>query len=117
MEDINDWEAKYVNCKYADRLLSKLMQMNQEVNRPIDIKEVKKAIYYAKKYHGSQMRQSGDPYYSHPIEVAYMVSEYTALNMPKYYRTDMIITSLLHDTIEDTTLTEGDCCEIRIREV
>ncbi|MCC8399347.1 MAG: HD domain-containing protein [Rickettsia endosymbiont of Platyusa sonomae] len=106
MEDINDWEAKYINCKYADRLLSKLMQMNQEVNRPIDIKEVKKAIYYAKKYHGSQMRQSGDPYYSHPIEVAYMVAEYTALNMPKYYRTDMIITSLLHDTIEDTTLTE-----------
>ncbi|WP_341753203.1 MULTISPECIES: HD domain-containing protein [unclassified Candidatus Tisiphia] len=52
------------------------------------------------------MRQSGVPYYSHPIEVAYMVAEYSALNMPKYYRTDMIITSLLHDTIEDTTLTE-----------
>ncbi|WP_341748822.1 guanosine polyphosphate pyrophosphohydrolase [Candidatus Tisiphia endosymbiont of Sialis lutaria] len=52
MEDINDWEVKYENCKYADRLLTKLMQMNQEVNRPIDIKEVKKAIYYAKKYHG-----------------------------------------------------------------
>ncbi|UCM86389.1 MAG: HD domain-containing protein [Rickettsia endosymbiont of Culicoides impunctatus] len=63
-------------------------------------------MYYAKKYHGSQMRQSGDPYYSHPIDVAYMVAEYTALNMPKYFRTDMIITSLLHDTIEDTVLTE-----------
>ncbi|MDN3031085.1 MAG: HD domain-containing protein [Candidatus Tisiphia sp.] len=35
-----------------------------------------------------------------------MVAEYTALNMPKYYRTDMIITSLLHDTIEDTAFTE-----------
>ncbi|OZG32527.1 guanosine polyphosphate pyrophosphohydrolase [Rickettsia endosymbiont of Culicoides newsteadi] len=52
------------------------------------------------------MRQSGDPYYSHPIEVAYMVAEYTALKVPKHFRTDMIITSLLHDTIEDTTLTE-----------
>ncbi|WP_425360523.1 MULTISPECIES: HD domain-containing protein [unclassified Candidatus Tisiphia] len=52
------------------------------------------------------MRQSGDPYYSHPIEGAYMVAEYTALEMPKYYRTDMIITSLLHDTIEDTAFTE-----------
>ncbi|MCC8372163.1 MAG: HD domain-containing protein, partial [Rickettsia endosymbiont of Pseudomimeciton antennatum] len=79
---------------------------NQQVAIPIDIDLVKKGIYYAKKYHGSQMRQSGDPYYSHPIEVAYMVAEYTALEMPKYYRTDMIITSLLHDTLEDTDLSE-----------
>ncbi|MDR0329298.1 MAG: HD domain-containing protein [Rickettsia sp.] len=73
--------------------------MNEEVNRPIDIDEVIKAIYYAKKYHGSQMRQSGEPYYSHPIEVAYMISDYL-------FRTDIIVTSILHDTIEDTTLTE-----------
>ncbi|WP_341748909.1 HD domain-containing protein [Candidatus Tisiphia endosymbiont of Sialis lutaria] len=106
MEDINDWEEKYENCKYADRLLSKLSELNQQVTIPVNINEITKGIYYAKKYHGSQMRQSGDPYYSHPIEVAYMVAEYTALNMPKYYRTDMIITSLLHDTIEDTAFTE-----------
>ncbi|WP_133062938.1 HD domain-containing protein, partial [Rickettsia endosymbiont of Culicoides newsteadi] len=106
MEDINDWETKYEDCKYSERLLSKLMQINQEVTIPVDIDMVKKGIYYAKKYHGSQMRQSGDPYYSHPIEVAYMVAEYTAVERPKYYKTDMIITSLLHDTIEDTTLTE-----------
>ncbi|WP_425360263.1 MULTISPECIES: HD domain-containing protein [unclassified Candidatus Tisiphia] len=106
MEDINDWETKYEDCKYSERLLSKLMQINQEVTIPVDIDMVKKGIYYAKKYHGSQMRQSGDPYYSHPIEVAYMVAQHTALKVPKYFRTDMIITSLLHDTIEDTTLTE-----------
>ncbi len=74
-------------------------KMNEEVNRPIDINEVKKAIYYAKKYHGSQMRQSGEPYYSHPLEVAYMISDYL-------FRTDIIVTSILHDTIEDTELTE-----------
>ncbi|WP_341758491.1 HD domain-containing protein [Candidatus Tisiphia endosymbiont of Ditula angustiorana] len=81
------------------RLLSKLRKINEEVNRPIDIDEVRKAIYYAKKYHGSQMRQSGEPYYSHPIEVAYMISDYL-------FRTDIIVTSILHDTIEDTKLTE-----------
>ncbi|WP_425361436.1 bifunctional (p)ppGpp synthetase/guanosine-3',5'-bis(diphosphate) 3'-pyrophosphohydrolase [Candidatus Tisiphia endosymbiont of Ceraclea dissimilis] len=91
MEDINDWETKYVNCKYADRLVNKLAELNQQVTIPVNVKEVEGGIYYAKKYHGSQMRQSGDPYYSHPIEVAYMVAEYTAVNMPKYYRTDMII--------------------------
>ncbi|HJD64163.1 MAG TPA: HD domain-containing protein [Rickettsia endosymbiont of Sericostoma sp.] len=106
MEDINNWEAKYVNCNYSERLVNKLSELNQQVTIPVNIYEIRKGIYYAKKYHGSQMRQSGDPYYSHPIEVAYMVAEYTALKMPKYYRTDMIITSLLHDTIEDTTLTE-----------
>ncbi|MCC8398116.1 MAG: HD domain-containing protein [Rickettsia endosymbiont of Labidopullus appendiculatus] len=109
MEDINnrqyDWEKKYANCKYAERLLNRLYELNQ-LAIPIDIELVKKGIYYAKKYHGSQMRQSGDPYYSHLIEVAYMVAEYTALEMPKYYRTDMIITSLLHDTLEDTDLSE-----------
>ncbi|MCC8399349.1 MAG: HD domain-containing protein [Rickettsia endosymbiont of Platyusa sonomae] len=106
MEDIDNWEEKYESCKYAERLVNKLSELNQQVTIPVNIYEIRKGIYYAKKYHGSQMRQSGDPYYSHPIEVAYMVAEYTALNMPKYFRTDMIITSLLHDTIEDTVLTE-----------
>ncbi|WP_341751887.1 HD domain-containing protein [Candidatus Tisiphia endosymbiont of Piscicola geometra] len=80
--------------------------LNTKVKQPIDMYEFKKGIYYAKKYHGSQMRQSGEPYYSHPIEVAYMLAQYTALELPQYFRTDMIVTALLHDTIEDTTLTE-----------
>ncbi|WP_417905264.1 HD domain-containing protein [Candidatus Tisiphia endosymbiont of Micropterix aruncella] len=99
MEDINCWQSKYQSCEYSDRLMNKLYQMNQEVNRPIDLEEVRKGIYYAKKYHGSQMRQSGELYYSHPIEVAYMISDYL-------YRTDIIVTSILHDTIEDTKLSE-----------
>ncbi len=52
------------------------------------------------------MRQSGEPYYSHPIEVAYMVAQYTALEIPRLFRTDMIVTALLHDTLEDTELTK-----------
>ncbi len=106
MEDIHNWQSKFESCEYAERLLNKLTRLNQQVKQPIDIDEVKKGIYYAKKYHGSQMRQSGEPYYSHPIEVAYMVAQHTALEMPQYFRTDMIITSLLHDTIEDTALTK-----------
>ncbi len=35
-----------------------------------------------------------------------MVAEYTALELPKHFRTDMIITSLLHNTLEDTDLRE-----------
>jgi (p)ppGpp synthase/HD superfamily hydrolase len=87
-------------------LLNELISLNEKVKQPIDIDVVKKAIYYTEKYHGSQMRQSGEPYYSHPIEVAYMIAQYTALEIPQYFRTDMIVTALLHDTIEDTPLTE-----------
>ena len=108
MEDVNNyWDnSKYQYCAYAERLLNELILLNTKVKQPIDMYEVKKGIYYAKKYHGSQMRQSGEPYYSHPIEVAYMVAQYTALELPQYFRTDMIVTALLHDTIEDTPLTE-----------
>ncbi|KJV72373.1 HD domain protein [Orientia tsutsugamushi str. UT76] len=35
----------------------------------------------------------------HPLEVAYMVSDYI-------FKTDTIITAILHDTLEDTTLTK-----------
>ncbi|WP_425362968.1 HD domain-containing protein [Candidatus Tisiphia endosymbiont of Hybos culiciformis] len=106
MEDITNWWKKFKSCEYSDKLLNKLILLNNKATDPVDIREIIKAIYYAKKYHGSQMRQSGDPYYSHPIEVAYMVAEYTAQEVQPLFKTDMIITSLLHDTIEDTTLTE-----------
>ncbi len=100
MEDINSWQAKFESCQYSDKLLGKITLLNKSVQNPADIQEVKKAIYYARKYHGSQMRQSGEPYYSHPIEVAFMTSDYLL-------KTSAIVTSILHDTIEDTELTYG----------
>jgi (p)ppGpp synthase/HD superfamily hydrolase len=106
MEDIDNWQIKFKSCEYSAKLLSKLISLNEKVTHPVDIREIIKAIYYAKKYHGSQMRQSGEPYYSHPIEVAYMFASYTAQAVHQLFNTNMIVTSLLHDTIEDTKLTE-----------
>lgn len=49
MEDINYWDnSKYESYQYTTSLLNKLCKINEEVNQPIDIDEVKKAIYYAK---------------------------------------------------------------------
>jgi len=59
---------------------------------------INKAIYWARKYHGEQKRKSGEPYYSHPLEVAYMISEHKL-------KTDVIVASVLHDIIEDTEVT------------
>ncbi|MFY9589274.1 HD domain-containing protein [Rickettsia endosymbiont of Halotydeus destructor] len=106
MEDINCWEEKFEVCEYAARLLDKVAYLNKSAHHPIDIREIKKGIYYARKYHGTQMRQSGDPYYSHPIEVAYLLAEYTAIEVPKLFIPSMLNAALLHDTIEDTSLTE-----------
>lgn len=100
MQDDKSWWTKFDSCKYSNRLLDKLLLLNEDKSKEdkINISKVQKAIYYAKKYHGDQKRQSGEPYYSHPFEVAYMISDYL-------FRTDIIVTSILHDTIEDTELT------------
>ncbi len=59
---------------------------------------INRAYVYAMKMHGSQLRASGDPYFSHPIEVAGILTN---------YRLDSasIVTALLHDTLEDTGAT------------
>ncbi|MCC8467754.1 MAG: HD domain-containing protein [Rickettsia endosymbiont of Eriopis connexa] len=106
MEDISSWKEKFEICIYAKKLIDKLEYLNTKVKNPVDIEEVKKGIYYARKYHGLQMRQSGDPYYSHPIEVAIMLAEFVTYKEVEFYTNNLIIASLLHDTIEDTELTE-----------
>jgi (p)ppGpp synthase/HD superfamily hydrolase len=99
MKDIYSWEKKFEACIYSNKLLDKVSRLNKETENKINITEVKKAIYYAKKYHGNQKRQSGEPYFSHPIEVTVMVADHC-------FKTDTLVTSILHDTIEDTALTK-----------
>jgi len=109
VNDLNNWQEKLEICIYAQKLLDKITDLNsrkKDLQKIVDITEVKKTIYYAKKYHGSQMRQSGEPFYSHPIEVAYMLVEYIGKYILRYARTDILVIALLHDTIEDTELTE-----------
>ncbi|PKU23099.1 RelA/SpoT family protein [Telmatospirillum siberiense] len=62
---------------------------------------INRAYVFAMKQHGSQLRASGDPYFSHPIEVAGILTKYKM-------DAASIITALLHDTIEDTPATVAD---------
>ena len=57
-----------------------------------------RAYVFAMKAHGTQKRASGDPYFSHPVEVAGLLSE-------KRLDASSIVTGLLHDTVEDTDTT------------
>lgn len=101
MNDLNCWESKFELCHYSELLLKKIDKINNKFpfKDQIDLREIKKAIYYAKKYHGNQRRDSGEPYYSHPLAVAELV-------VPYCFKIDVLITSILHDTLEDTKLTK-----------
>ncbi|WPY00060.1 Putative SpoT-like (p)ppGpp synthetase domain protein (plasmid) [Candidatus Megaera polyxenophila] len=61
-------------CKYSIRLLEKLKSLDTQ--NVLDFEVINKAIYWARKSHGDQKRKSGELYYTHPLEVAYMVSDH-----------------------------------------
>lgn len=63
-----------------------------------DEDSLNRAYVFAMKAHGSQKRASGDPYFSHPIEVAGIL---TGIKLD----CSTIVTALLHDTVEDTGAT------------
>ena len=75
-----------------------LIALIQNYNPRSNSDNIRKAYAYGKKMHEGQVRQSGDPYFSHPIAVAAILTE---------QRLDdaTLITALLHDTIEDTKST------------
>ena len=77
-------------------LLDKLKEYNSS-----EIEIVKKAYEYAANLHSGQTRQSGEPYISHPLNVAYILAEMHADR-------DTVCAGLLHDTLEDTNITKED---------
>lgn len=79
-----------------DDLLKKLSEYNREA-----ISDVKKAYDYARHLHNDQVRQSGEPYIIHPLNVAYILSEMHA-------DSDTVCAGLLHDTLEDTNIKKED---------
>lgn len=82
-----------INLKLED-LLNKLRTYN-----PDEVSVVKRAYDYAKTLHDGQFRQSGEPYISHPLNVAYILAEMHADK-------ETICAGLLHDTLEDTNITK-----------
>lgn len=88
-----------------DDLLDNVKKYDEE-----GVNEVAKAYHYAEELHKDQYRQSGEPYISHPLNVAYILSEMHA-------DTDTICAGLLHDTLEDTNTTKEAIAEDFNKEV
>ena len=71
-----------------------LLDVIKKSERSYDLEKIKRAYLYAYELHAGQYRQSGEPYISHPVQVAVIVAE---LGLD----TDSICAALLHDTVED----------------
>ncbi len=69
-----------------------------------DINQMKKAYVFAARAHKGQTRRSGEPYLSHPLEVANMLAD-----MKLDHTT--LVAGLLHDVLEDTDITAADVRE------
>ena len=67
----------------------------------LEVEKIKKAYQYASLLHEGQMRQSGEPYITHPLNVACILADMNA-------DSDTICAGLLHDTLEDTNIKYDD---------
>src|SRR5579872_1192886 len=78
-------------------LVDRVKQYNPSANEDL----LNRAYVYAMKAHGEQQRDSGDPYFSHPLEVAAILTDLKLDDAT-------IAAALLHDTIEDTDATRAE---------
>jgi len=78
-------------------LVERVKQYNPNTNEDL----LNRAYVFAMKAHGSQKRDSGDPYFTHPLEVAAILTELKVDDAT-------IVAAMLHDTIEDTPVTRDD---------
>jgi guanosine-3',5'-bis(diphosphate) 3'-pyrophosphohydrolase len=78
-----------------------LVDRVRKYNPNADEDLLNRAYVYAMKAHGAQLRASGDPYFSHPLEVAAILTEL-------HLDDATIVAAVLHDTIEDTESTRED---------
>jgi len=92
-----DVQAKPQPLMRQYELVERVLSYNPAADEAL----LNRAYVYAMRAHGQQKRASGDPYFSHPLAVASIL---TSLKLDD----DTIATALLHDTIEDTETTKAE---------
>ena len=80
------------------RSCQEIIDKVKEYRSSFDEELIKKAYSFAEEKHKGQFRKSGEPYFTHPAEVAYILAE-LRMDVPT------IVAGLLHDTVEDTDTT------------
>ena len=82
-----------------------LVDRVRKYNPQADEDLLNRAYVYAMKAHGTQKRASGDPYFSHPLEVAAILTDLKLDDAT-------IVAAVLHDTIEDTGSTKEEIAQL-----
>src|SRR6187399_1138804 len=90
---------------YAMMRQYELVERVTRYNPNADENLLNKAYVYAMQKHGTQQRANGDPYFSHPLEVAAILTDLKLDDAT-------IAAALLHDTIEDTPTTRAEIDQI-----
>ncbi len=81
--------------------LKELIEQARATGRTYDYNEIERAFGIANDAHRGQVRKSGEPYFSHPVNVASILIDFGM-------DTDSIVAGLLHDVVEDTEFTFDD---------
>ncbi len=87
-----------------------LIERVKQYNPSADEDLLNRAYVYAMRAHGEQKRASGDPYISHPLEVAAILTDLKLDDAT-------VAAALLHDTIEDTDATRAEIDRLFGREI
>lgn len=98
--------TKDVYANLLDDLLKKVKAYTPDLNPEM----ITKAYEFAKEKHEGQTRVSGEPYYTHPMEVAVILAD-MRMDEPT------IVTAILHDTLEDTSATFDEVAKKFSKEV
>ena len=87
-----------------EKNLSDILELMKKQGANYDFELIKKAYYFAVEAHKGQMRTSGEEFYTHPVSVAKILIKFGM-------DSESIAASLLHDVIEDTSVTRDDITE------
>ena len=90
--------------------LEDLVSLVRNYNPRTDAGLIEKAYNFGQRMHEGQKRRSGEPYFSHPVEVAVILSQQSLDDAT-------IVTALLHDVVEDTRATYAEIAAMFGREV
>ncbi len=81
--------------------LDSILEAASKQNSKEELQLIRKAYEYSEKAHAGQKRKSGEPYFYHPVEVAYILAAHK-------WDSETIATGLLHDVVEDTLVSVED---------
>ena len=90
--------------------LNDILEEVSRYRKDADLESIKRAYVYSAKVHQGQIRKSGEPYLTHPLEVAHILA---GMRLDEA----SIVAGILHDTIEDTLATKEELSELFGEEV